>query len=150
MQRPDRSRGFTLAELIAVLVIVGVLSAVAAPRFFARGGFDAYGYGETVRRGVRLAQKAAIAKRRTSCVNQTASTVSLSFASAEGGLACDTPLLDPATGKAFSEPVPSGLTVSPATFTFTPLGRPSAAQTITVTSDVVATIVVEAETGYVR
>lgn len=135
-----------------MLVIVGVLSAVAAPRFFARGGFDAYGYGEAVRRGVRLAQKAAIAKRRTTCVSQTTTALTLTFATAAGGLACDAALLDPATGTAFSEPVPSGLTVSPATFTFTftPLGRPSAGQTITVTSDVVATIIVEAETGYVR
>ena len=150
MRRPDRSRGFTLAELIAVLVIVGILSALTMPRFFARGGFDAYGYGEAVRRGARLAQKTAIAKRRTTCVSQTAAALTITFASAAGSASCNLPLSDPATGTAFSEPVPSGLAVSTAAFSFSPLGRPSAGQTITVSSDIVATVIIEAETGYVH
>ena len=68
---------------------------------------------------------------------------------------CATPLTHPTTGSALAATAPSGVTLSPVgDFYFDGLGRPSAAQTITLTStiagDPVRQIVVEAETGYVH
>lgn len=56
--------GFTLAELLIVLVIVGVLAVVALPRLADRGGLDARGAEDGALAALRFAQKAAIAQRR--------------------------------------------------------------------------------------
>ncbi len=34
------SGGFTLVELVLVIVLIGVLSVTVAPRFFSRSGYD--------------------------------------------------------------------------------------------------------------
>lgn len=54
-------RGFTIVELIMVIVILGIISAVALPRFFDRKTFDERFYFEEVLSSVRYAQKLAVA-----------------------------------------------------------------------------------------
>jgi len=54
-------RGFTIVELIMVIVILGIISAVALPRFFDRMTFDGRFYFEEVLSSVRYAQKLAVA-----------------------------------------------------------------------------------------
>lgn len=149
--------GFTLLELILVLVIMGILS-FAALQLFSRNAFDARGYADQVSSMLRFAQKEAIAKRRNVCVNISATNVTLSFA-ATAGTACDwttpannTDLVSPAGDAPFSKTAPSGVSIAvAATFSFDPLGRPSAAQTVTVTDGSTSlAITVEGETGYVH
>lgn len=53
-----------MVELIMVIVLTGILAAVAATRFFGRTGFDVAGYAETVRGMARYGQKLAIAQNR--------------------------------------------------------------------------------------
>jgi MSHA pilin protein MshC len=57
----DKQRGFTIVELIMVIVILGILAAVAAPRFFDRKVFDERFYFEEVLTAARYAQKLAVA-----------------------------------------------------------------------------------------
>ncbi len=63
MARPSpRARGFTLTELIIILVIVGALGVFAAPRLDVTG-FDDYSFEQELKSALRYAQKAAVASR---------------------------------------------------------------------------------------
>src|SRR5450759_481254 len=92
----DNQRGFSLVELIMVMVIIGILAAVAAPRFFNANVFQSRGFADQVQASLRYAQKEAIAQHRNVCVAMTASDITLKIASVSGaGSACDKNLVLP-------------------------------------------------------
>lgn len=146
----DKQRGFTLIELIAVMVIVGILAAFAAPRMFNANAFQSRGFSDQVQATLRYAQKIAIAQRRNVCVAMTATSVTLTIATVAGAAsACVNPLPLPQGGNSITTPVSTiTLTSSSANFIFNGLGS-TTAQTISVLGEANA-IVVEAETGYVH
>ena len=157
-------RGFTLVELIVVLILVGVLAVIAIPRFTGVASFNTTGFTDRVMASLRYAQKQAIAKRRNVCVAFTATTVSFTFASTAGSVsACNTNLTGPAGQNPFSIAPENQSVVTfaavPAGLTFDALGRPivtatglplAAAQVITVSGDISRAFSVEPETGYVH
>lgn len=75
-------RGFTMIELIMVIVIIGVLAVFALPRAMSSDDVNARGFHDQTLSFLRFAQKTAIAKRRTVCVTLAAQSVTLSIASA--------------------------------------------------------------------
>ncbi|HEX5362708.1 MAG TPA: prepilin-type N-terminal cleavage/methylation domain-containing protein [Gallionella sp.] len=159
---PESSRqgGFTLIELIMVLVIAGILAVFVAPRFFDANIFKARGFADQAQAAMRYAQKIAIAQRRLVCVAVTAPTATsarldLAIAVSNAATSCATPLALPASSSNFIQS--SDATTSAANFVFDALGRPfalpyasgnaSVGQTVTVAG---YAIKVEKETGYVH
>ena len=60
---PRRDCGYSLAELVIVLVVAGIITAIAIP-MFNQPQIDAAWYHEQVRSAVRHAQRTAVAQRR--------------------------------------------------------------------------------------
>lgn len=145
-----RARGFTMIELIVVIMIVGILAVVAVPRMLDRSHYDAFAFNDTAQSVVRFGQKTAVAQRRAVYVVISASSITLCFVDAS----CATPVPDPSkAGQSLTAPTPNGTTLSPATsFYFDGLGKPSFSSklTVTMTSSVTRTFAVEAETGFVH
>ena len=153
--------GFTLIELIVVMVLVGVLAVFVAPRINT-ADFSARGFHDETLAFLRYAQKTAIAQRRTVCVAFTATTATLTIDAAAGTTTCPGGAMTgprgetPATVPSLPPAKMAGITYSifpVAGFFFNGLGQPSAGQTIQVANGGVAiaqAITVEAETGYVH
>lgn len=140
-----QSLGFTLVELIMVMVILGILSAIALPKFFDNSIFQSRGFADQVLATLRYAQKAAIAQHQNVCVDLAATTISLTI-----DATCSTDLnLPDRQSNSLTAPVGITLVAAPAALTFDALGRANTAATITI-SGVDTAISVEAETGYVH
>lgn len=146
--------GFTVVELVATIVIVGILAAVVLPRFQGGSGFEERALRDETIAALRYAHKSAIAARRTVCGVFSASGVSFRIASDPGAVDCS-------TGSALEGPKGGALTVAvegrtystyPSTgVVFGADGRPATAATIAVAGlPASLAIEVEAETGYVH
>lgn len=147
-------RGVTLIELIMVIVLLGVLAVVAIPRLSSQD-FEARGFHDGTLAFLRYAQKTAIAQRRTVCVAFTASSATLTIASAANTNSCDTNLVGPGGETPGQLAAGAGIAYQavPGSFHFTALGQPSAPLALQVTQAGTAigvAITVEAETGYVH
>lgn len=79
-----RARGFTLVELVMTLVLVGVLAAVALPRMLDMGLWQLRAYADQLQSTVMLANRMALAQRRTVVAVFASTGASLHYDSAGG------------------------------------------------------------------
>jgi MSHA pilin protein MshC len=156
---PRGARGFTLIELVMVIIILGILAVFVLPRLQLTQGFDQVGFHDAVRATLEYARKSAVAERRNVRVALAGNNLTLTIANdiPEGAnannfaraLALPTP--DPRCGGPVNQLcAPPGIALGggPATLDFSPLGRASANAIYTVTGQDNITVV--AETGHVR
>ena len=139
--------GFTMIEMIVVMMVVGILGAIVLPRFADQSVFEVRGFEDETKALLRYAQKAPIAQRRFVCVSFSATGATLSIGAT---IACGAALTGPRgeTPFAISAGSGTGYTPTPTGFYFDASGTPSMGQTIAVTGG--GSITVEAVTGYVH
>jgi MSHA pilin protein MshC len=88
-----REAGFTLVELVIVMVLMGVLTALGMSRFADREPFAAQAVGDQLVSGLRVVQAMAVAQRRTLYVAIASTPPALSVCL---DAACTQPLPTPA------------------------------------------------------
>jgi MSHA pilin protein MshC len=117
-----RSGGFTLVELAAVLILLGIVAAVAAPRLFDTAAYNERGYADEIGASLRYARRIAIA-----------STCSVRFTvTAAGYNAAQQTACNPANAwavavqspdrRALANATPTGVAVAAAVFEFRAAG----------------------------
>lgn len=148
--------GFTLVELVMVMVVVGLLAVVALPRFFDRSAFDERGFLDETLAAVRYARQLALASGCEVQVSIGAGGYALRRRSGCSSGAFATPVPHPVRSGGFSAAAPSGVSIAPAAvFYFDHVGRPHAAggALLTAVTDIGIgglTLRLEPETGYVH
>lgn len=162
------SRGFTLVELIMVLILLGVMAVVLLPGMGGTSAVKERGFRDGVFTTLSHARRVAVASRRFVCVNLTAGTgtsATVSVAMDPGStpetassIACSLTVPLPSTLSACTANTlcaPSGVTLGGASsVVFDPLGRsvsaPGTLAAATVTVSNQTSVTVAAETGLVQ
>ena len=151
---PERNAGFTVIELVLVIVIIGILAALAGPRFFNNSTFSERAYYDELVSAVRYAQKVAVASGCRVRVNLAASAYDLTQQTALVGHCDSADVTFPVpvllvNGQTVSGVAPTGVTAAPAVvIVYDALGRTNLAadQTVIVGS---WSLLIEAESGLV-
>jgi len=88
------SRGFTVIELIACIVIIGIIAAIAGPKVFDNKPFSERGYADEIAAAIRYANNVAVASGCPTSINLTASDYRLQqHATCTGGGGWNTDVL---------------------------------------------------------
>lgn len=152
-------RGFTLVELVLVIILVGVLAVYAAPRFD-RDAFDVAAAADELTEAIRYTQEMAMSHSGMDddgdnnpdnyriAISTSGYTVSL----VDSNSVANVP--NPVTRAASYTESWSGISLSPATtINFNSRGRPDLAADVTITLSLGGeseTVTIERQTGFAR
>jgi MSHA pilin protein MshC len=161
--------GFTLVELVTVLILVGILAVVAIPRMLDRT-FDERGFHDATQAAIQHARRVAVASRHFVCATVTAGTkpagmVALSMDTtppeAVAAVNCTVAIALPSPGRGCAATnqvcAPTGVALGGSSLIFDPLGRSvlitkavRAPPALNITVSNQPPILIEPETGYVH
>lgn len=142
--------GYTIVEVLLVIVILAILGTVAGPRFFDNDAFDERAYFDELVSALRYAQKIAVASGCPVRVAVGVSTYALAQQAVSSGHCdpTDSSFAVPvrlSTGEIMSATAPNGITTVPTvTFVYNALGQTNlganqalsvGARTLTIQSD---------------
>lgn len=154
-----RQRGFTMTELIIIMVLVGILAVSVMPKLQATMALRDDSWRDGLVTAMRYAQKTAVSHRRLVCVAVADTTVTLTIASANPATGCDQNMTGPTGSAVFATSDNSAMltSVSPAgVLYFQPDGRATSdgagttASTRTISLTGTSSIIVRGETGHVE
>ena len=132
----QRAAGFTLIELVVVLVLLGIISMYAAPKFTGRGGYSEMTARQDIKQSIRYAQQLAMSQTDRA----------ITFVTSVSSI--DVRNNGASVGNGYPKTIPTDVTLNSAALTFNRLGATSAA-TITATGTVQAlNVCVNGTTGY--
>jgi len=151
----NKQRGFTLVELIMVIVILGILSVSALPKFFEKNSFAERAFFSDTLNALRYAQKLAVATGCSVQVSISSNSYTLSRQGTSSSTACPggstyaLAVLHPGTAASSYSGSESNITLtsSASSFVFNSLGLVSSDAILTIAG--FKTIKVIAETGLV-
>jgi prepilin-type N-terminal cleavage/methylation domain-containing protein len=131
-----QSKGFTLFELIIVMLLVGILSVYIGIRTPTTSLYAQSSTTEQIRRDIRYTQTLAMSLNASYSIIFSTNSYTISPNPPDG---------------AYTVTMPSGVTLSPGTITFNSMGAPSAASSVTITATgTITTLTIAAETGFVN
>lgn len=145
-----KTAGFTLVELVTIMIVLGILAAIAIPKMGSSSEFRALEFHDRTVATLRFAQKTATSHRRMVCVAFAASTVTLTIDHDKSG-ACNGQALNlPGSNTnvlTSSDPTNAVFNPVPSAFNFLPDGS-GADRTLSISGQ--AAIVIVGATGYVQ
>ncbi len=108
MKRLRRQKGFTLIEMVTVIIIVGILAVVTIPRFLAPSNFESRATADTLISSLRQAQQLAMSKATTANVSVTTDNTNkrIRISYTEGGV------------QTIDVSIPSNVSITPDTIAF--------------------------------
>ena len=140
-----KTNGFTLVELIVVILLIGILSIFAAPKFVNDDSFKARGLADEIVTAIRHAQRLSMTRGENHRVIITTTSYTVEkFVSS-----VSSPVRHPDGNATFNKSFPPNIVTSAATIEFDRIGRPIPNNLIKIEL-VSFTVQVEEETGYVH
>jgi MSHA pilin protein MshC len=101
-------RGFTIIELLVVLMVTALLATLAAPRLTDRSALQERGARDQLRTMIAHSRRVAMTQQREVCVVTTPAQARAVYANA-GGCLLASPLRDPAGSAAYQLDMPPGI-----------------------------------------
>ncbi|HIV73436.1 MAG TPA: prepilin-type N-terminal cleavage/methylation domain-containing protein [Candidatus Aquabacterium excrementipullorum] len=107
-----RFRGFTLPELLIVMILAGIVAAFVIPKLDAIMGVRTDAWRDQLTAALRYAQKTAVSHRRLVCMDVAGTSITLNIATTRAATSCNTGLAGPVGSSEFGTSDSSSVSVS--------------------------------------